>query len=354
VRIPSGRWRALLFAIALVVICIPRFDRTDIGIDSLTTLGESAASRQGDARHYVALVRYFRGEPVRHELRAPFSHRPLAPWLASRLPFRPLTSLDLVNVGALIACLAFLSATLTRLRARPRTLAIGQALFVFSFPTFYYGSIGYVDPVLLCALAATLHLLLVRRRGLAFLVFVLGCGVKESMFLMAPVLVADAWRSPRARRRLAIGRALAAVLAGCALLVVLGCALPDPTHGIQLASLEKLLMNVRRTQAWASLLLSFGAPGLLGLGLALRPARRRAVRRHPHGLPLVAGAASAVCLALYAFPAAYADGRFIWMMYPFVIPLVAIMMDENAVTVRDAEGAAALSRGEPRGRPGRA
>ena len=82
----------------MAVILFPRFDRLDrFGIDQYITSGKAATEVLADAEKYIAYVLYFRGEVGQEALKSPWAYRPLPTFLASLLPLKPMTAINLVN-----------------------------------------------------------------------------------------------------------------------------------------------------------------------------------------------------------------------------------------------------------------
>ena len=130
--------------VLLVLICLPRFDRRDLGlIGGLTTDGKAATEQLYDASYYVEYLELFRGIPAKSH-KSPFIYRPLVPFLGSLLPFKPMTSINIVNLAFLFIGCALSHLTLLFVGCR-RNLSFRTALRGF-FPVFYYGTIGLVDP----------------------------------------------------------------------------------------------------------------------------------------------------------------------------------------------------------------
>jgi len=308
-------FRQLILSLALVLVCLPRFNRADLGL-SLTGGGVPATANLSDVANYLAQVDYYRGLPPSDLLVSPFADRVLAPWLAARLPLPAMTALNVVNVAALIAALAFIDATLGLLGTGTRGRWLGGALFVFAFPTFYYGAIGLVDPVLIGFLAAAVYFMLAGRAWL-FVALLLGGLTRETVVIMIPVLIAHFLCCTGRGRRdaawllLGIGAAAGGVLLARVL---------SPTAAGEgyawLPDWERFLRNAARPRAWGGLLLTLGLPTALA---AWAVARRRPPPRWMW--PLMTGWLG--CLALFAFAlfTAYADGRFVWPAVVFAIPI---------------------------------
>lgn len=88
---------ALLLLALIVPVSLPRFNRNDWLIGDVTG-GETLLDN--DVGHYVSVVEIYRGDPPLLQPDAPFTYRPLAPWLASFLPLLALTALNVVNLLA--------------------------------------------------------------------------------------------------------------------------------------------------------------------------------------------------------------------------------------------------------------
>ncbi len=302
-------WGPTILLLGLVIVCWPRFN-LDTG---------------GDQRHYAEVVRYLRGQTDASTLSAPFAYRLAAPLLAHRLPLEPMTALNIINVLALGFTTLLIHRTVLRLPRSTQAAFIAAALFVFSFPTFYYGSIGYVDPVLIVFLALFVLGCCNRNHRLVAVAFLLGCWAKESMLLTIPAYVAFASSHPgfTRARRLILSCAVPAIGSG----MVLGMRWLIPVHQnlSHAPSLQIVMSNAERPRAWLSILLSMGIPcWVLSVLLCLKSGRRR-LFGHPAGLALGLGALGVVLLLASAFCAAYVDGRPVWLVYPFALPMIAIM-----------------------------
>lgn len=145
----------------------------------------------------------------------PFTYRPLVPWLASLLPFSPITGINFLNQLFLIVGLIFLYGILSQLGFKPGLRLLGCSLYVFSFPTFYYGTIGYVDPVAIGILTAGTWLIVTERWVLLAPVMVVGMAVKETLFLLLPIAIVVLVARSRKRRILLATLLTLLVLAAC-------------------------------------------------------------------------------------------------------------------------------------------
>jgi hypothetical protein len=315
----TQRLWVFVLVVGLLLVCLPRFNRQDLGL-ALTPGGRPANEVMGDAVQYMGLIQHFRGQTPDQPLRAPFAHRPLAPFLASFLPFDPLTALNLINLAALLLAMFFIYRALAVLGMSTNRRLLGCGLFVFAFPTFYYGTIGFVDPVLIGFLSAATFFLLSEQWVLLLISLGLGALARETMLLFLLVLITHfifckgaGWRGWRQALYLFLALAimLLALYLARALSPVQGAAVP------WYPSLERFLRNAGRVRSWLGLILTLGVPGWIAMAALLRRWRR---------LPRPYYALAAGFLTFLAvFPAvmfvAYADGRFVWPSVIFAIPI---------------------------------
>jgi hypothetical protein len=311
-------WLTLL-GLSLILICTPRFNRRDIGIQELTTSSGTSLEDVSDAPHYIALVHHFRGEKPGRELRAPFADRVLVPLIAAMLPLAPMTAINVINLCALIIALLLLNKILQYMHLSMPLRIVGCALFIFSFPTFYYSTVGYVDPVLLCFVVAGVNSLMKDKFARTVAITVVGLFAKETVVVLLPVLAARLFTQPVSWRRRALVLLAAAVLVSCAYYLI---RLIGPSQGAQMSLPAPIHFesNISRLRMWLSLSFSAGLPAVLCVALIGRNLHR--LRHAFLGVGFLwIGCASVLLLWCYSLFTAYADGRIIWTMSPFTIPL---------------------------------
>ena len=314
----------MLFAILLILIIVPRFNHRHLLGDPVE-LSKNDVSL-GDSRYYVAYTEYFRGERTTYQLKQPFTFRPMVPFLASLLPFKPMTAINVINIGMLLISLAFLMATIQTLGFSFPYVVVGCALFVISFPTFYYGTIGYVEPGVLALLFAGMYGLERKRWWVFFAAVVLGILAKETIVLLLPVLVTAAMTSPSDRKRLCWYTVVFIVIyIGGTVLVRVNA--PGGGTYVWIPSWDHFINNVIRSHAWISPVLSYGLPALVIVAGVIGYGRKRSFRVVVWRYRCyVAGAAASLALFVYSITAAYADGRYMWLSYPFTVPLALAVL----------------------------
>jgi hypothetical protein len=319
--------RVLALSALLVLVCIPRFNMWDPGPLRAMTAAARTATEFGhpiDVEGYARLVRYLRGEVEAGALIAPFCHRPLGPGLAAALPAAPITAINLVNLASLIAALWLLDAITGLVAPGPRARWLAGLMFVVSFPAFYYGTIGFVDPVALATASLVLWLML-KGASMAVLVPALALAVlaKETNAALAVLpfgaaLARGSVVRPGGARRVAILMA-----AGVGTFLLVQALMPTPGQDVRpLPKLAVAIDNLSRPRTYVTLMLTMAIPAALAV-LAVRTGRARAVMPREGLAVLLTGATLAALLYAAAIFAAYTDGRMTWMAYPFVIPIAA-------------------------------
>lgn len=259
-----------------------------------------------DSQAYFDTARYLRGELDKSQLRAPFPYRILVPAMAAGLPgdlrntFAALNWL-LMTAAASLCVAAVLRAGLGSKRA----LAAGLLMLV-SLPTAWYAPYLLVDPGSVCARAAFVLALLCGQPWLAALAGLAGTAVREENILLLAWLLAV--------RRIAFLPGLAALAVAGAWIIALRwwllAGLPGYTWE---PSWWSFTHNLKDVKAMASVVLT---------SLVVVPLAVGAWRRAPPALaPLRSLLVLMALPPLYAMLCVRIDGRAVWGLYPFLIPL---------------------------------
>lgn len=176
--------KLILLLILLNIIALPRFNWRDLP----QPLNQFVGEKPFDVIQYEKYVEFFRGtKNVANELEGPFSYRPLVPLLASVLPFKPNTSINLINLFFLTLGLIYHLRLLRLFGFIENQIIIGALLFILSFPMFYYATSGYIDGSLVGILTVSAYYLFADKYSLFIVIFVLGILVKETIIILLPV-----------------------------------------------------------------------------------------------------------------------------------------------------------------------
>lgn len=289
-------WRALhwgvLFALlagAALLLMLPHWGRT-----------------VEDSLAYFNTARYLRGEAAFGELRAPFPYRLLIPALAAYLPGDLRNTFAAVNWIAVSVAAGGLSWIVARVGGSRQQVIFAGLLLVFSVPTFWYASYLLTDPGALCARTLFVLGVITGQPWLAVGAALAATAIREENILLLVWLLVF--------RRVGIAAGVAALAAAAGwLLLVRWWLLPGLPSYLWVPSLGTV---------WAALhdvrtLLSVASAAVIVLPLAALGWKRIP----PSLAPLK------TMLLLMALPPTYAalsvrvDGRAIWSLYPFLIPL---------------------------------
>lgn len=304
---------AILLILILMAVCIPRFNRSEtflnkIGIDA----GQTQEGRN-DSVQYVLLLKHFRGEDILSETEMPFRRRILAPAIASVLPFDPMTSLNVLNIAALIISMWILWLILKTQRSNYWSRVLGCLMFAFSFPVFWYGAIGYIEPFLLCLVMAGVYFIITEKWLLVMIVVFLGTLTKLSVIVLFPPIVA-ALIITKAHREKWFTILTCSISALC-LAYFLSRTIMLTEHGYDwIKHSGVFLYNISRPRSVLSNILTFGIPGFLSLFMLKNIDMKR------DGI-FISGLIGVLLLTFAHFFTSYADGRTIWLSYPFTIPM---------------------------------
>jgi len=309
---------ALILAVALV--SFPRFDRQDLGpIKNFTGKIEGMQS-YGDAVYYMSYVDYFRGDSSIEKVDLPFRYRPLVPFLASLLPVQSaMTALNVVNLAALYVTILFLFLFLNDLGFDFKYRVTGCFMYAVSFPVFYMSTTGYLEACAMCALTVGTYLALKEKWLQLAAVIAAGVLIKEVIALVIPVAIACMWTAGYGRAKL-WSRSLLLVLAFVVTTAVIKAVFRATGDFYWIPGISTLFDNLR-VRAMLSLLLSFGLPGAISILFIARLRIMAAVIQRRFYLPMLAGMLFTALLVIYSMLTAYTDGRFVWPMTIYTIPM---------------------------------
>jgi hypothetical protein len=281
-----------------------------------------------DSQAYFDTARYLRGELSKEALRAPFPYRILVPAIAAGLPGDLRNGFAMLNWALVTAAAALSTGAVLRAGLGSKRAVAAGLLMLLSLPTVWYAPYLLVDPGSVCARAAFVLAVLSGQPWLAALAGLAGTAVREENILLLVWLVA--------MRRIGLAPGLAVLAAAGAWIVALRwwllAGLPGYTWE---PSWWSFTHNLKDLRSMASVCLS----ALVVLPLALA-----AWRKAPPALGQFRS-----LLLLMALPPLYAalcvriDGRAVWGLYPFLVPL-AVSLGAGRRLKAVAGGAAARER----------
>ncbi len=327
----------IILTVLLILITIPRFNRQDLLVERFTGHdGITFQSDQGviydnlseDVQQYLWLVRYFREPNAEHknELYAPFSYRILTPFIASLLPYDEMTSLNLVNILFLIGTLLLLDSLMRQLRCNQKSRSTALMIFIFSFPTFYYSTIGYIDPGLIFFLTLGTWVLFTEKWILFPLVILLGIMMKEGIVMLLPLAFMVAYF--HSARNKVMGIVFLSILIYITTSYWVRIHFIQDSGYIWMPSYKVALLNLTRFRAIFSLLVSWGIPGVFFLIFMIMSFAERKYDRDKKHQILIIGSLISLAYCVYGIFSVYADGRLLWPAYVFWIPMIAVLLDK--------------------------
>jgi hypothetical protein len=312
---------------SVVIMVFPRFNGNDIALIR-PFVGLQQGVHSPDVQNYIHFTEYFKGVLPIDSVEKPFSYRPAVPFLASLFPVDSLLGIVIVNVLASVISIVCIFLLLKHHRFEFGLCIIGCLLFAISFPLMYYSSAGYIDASAICVICSIVVATVYRRYFYLPFLFIVGALVKEVTIISLSFVLIHIYnynkKSKFIKMLLPVG--LSVAVYGITSYIV------RTNFGVGISYLWKptifsIQENIARPKTYLSFLLTFGVVGLFGVAQLINDARRRnrAVRlreffRNYQYTPHMAGILSSFALSLFAFISAYADGRFFWTAYPFLIP----------------------------------
>lgn len=328
-----------VFALVLLAVLYPRFNREDKGeisnfskkshyefIDSNTK--EKISSIAPDIVNYLYMVQYFRGETIRYALEPPYIYRWATPFFASFLPFKPMTAINVINIIGLLIGLWALSQLLSDMHLSPYVQAVGLGLYTVNFPVLYYGSIGFVDSSLQGLLMLGVYAISRRKFALFSITLLIGFLSKETMIFIVPVAILYIYSTKNSKSDYWWIILWISIVCTLWLMVRYNNPFLQSSNYIWQPESFRLSGNLSRYRGWIAVLLSCGI--VIPLAFAgIRSLRHIASADGLFLKSLILGVWGGIILTIYAFFAAYLDGRHLWIAYPFAIPLACFYLQNK-------------------------
>lgn len=329
-----------ILLVSFVIIVYPRFNGNDIGLIKPFVGGQEGV-RSPDVQNYINYTNYFHGTLPIDSLEAPFSYRPAVPFLASLLPLPPLTAVVMVNILASLISVVCIYYLLTHHGFHHGLCMIGCLLFIVSFPLMYYSSAGYIDASAICVITTITTAAVTSRYAILPLLFVIGALVKEVTIISFPLVIVYVFYQ---RKQIGHGKAAVILCLSIAAFLLTSFLVRSQMtigHGyLWKPSMQSIQENLVRPKTYISFLLTLGIVGFAGFAQIFYDLKSRVgvplrtfVSEYQY-TPYLAGISASFALSLYAVVSAYADGRFVWTSYPFLIPL-AVKFIERKYLNRD-------------------
>lgn len=298
--------RKLIFtAVLFLLITLPRFNRNSFIVERPLN----------DALYFKAYVEYFRGETPSYYIRPASNWRMLVPAAASVLPFDPLTAINITNLLCLAVSVYVLYKSMRLLSIHESLGWLGCWLFIFSFPTFYYTTIGYVDPGVMLFISMAVYFTLAQQPLLLVLSFILGALAKETIIIALPFTLVYTWYHHK--QKALLWTTLIAIIYLVENYLIRQYAYVTPGErnpSFWGLSADAVWMNAKRLNSYLAPLLSFGIPGAAFLWINKRAGWIQ-VKQSPLIMATWALLLGVLLVFITTVIATYCDGRMIWHAY---------------------------------------
>lgn len=321
----------LVLALVIAMVSVVRWNRQDIFIRSYVggddkKLGEKVGydvEMSIDSYNYLQYVNYYKGKNVESEVSKPYSFRFFVPLIASLLPFDSFTSLNIINLSTEILGLIYLMKILSLIGFRQKTIFITSLVYSFSFPVFYYGVVGLLDAPAIFLIIMGIYYTFKKQILPLAIIFIFGAMVNEKVILLLPFYFFFNYKENGLKKSLTYSLMLFIFFAITTFLVRKLTINSDSTFLWEI-SFNSLIYNLGRVRTYISLILTGGIPIIL-----LILSWRSIDFRSSYHYALIIGVALVFLMILYSLTAAYTDGRFMWYIYPFALPLGAMYIEKK-------------------------
>lgn len=271
-----------------------------------------------DSKYFKAYVEYFKGQIPSEAIRPATNWRFLVPLIASQLPFSASTSINLINAIFLGLSLIIFFKTQQSLNVASKLNWKSIWLFIISFPTFYYATIGYIDASLFLFIAVSIYATLNKNAWLFTFAILVGLCVKETMVIASPFYLVYHFNK---NRKNAIATTLFTAILVVILLLIIKQFAPVTDlvtkNNFWKFSFKNAEVNFYRFNTWVSFIASFGAIGV-AIILNYKKVYEKLISNH---LTLACLACFGLGILLYALSyfSTIADGRIIWLTYFYML-----------------------------------
>ena len=309
--VTKDRYTLGLFLVAAILVCLVRFNGNQFFVQQ----------EPYDAKYFNAYVNFFRGETIVVPIRPISNWRLLLPLVASFLPFSAATSLNLVNLFCVIGTLLIIRKTFSDLQISTQNQWFALGLYIFSFPTFYYSCISYVDPGSIFFLAIGIYSVLKNNGLLLTFAMVFGLLAKETIVLLIPFAFTYAVLNRNWKQAI-----LVILLFGLYFLEYHAIKLYAPLSANEnqfkswQISNQAAWNNLARWHTGASFILSFGLIGFLVFYQLFHS--KKLILTNTLAIASLTGILSTFALYAYSYITTVADGRIIWHAYFFFLLLI--------------------------------
>ncbi|WP_348692730.1 hypothetical protein [Duganella fentianensis] len=259
-----------------------------------------------DSLAYFNTSRFLRGEIQFSELRAPFPYRLLIPAVAAYIPGDLRNVFASVNWVSISISSVFLAYSVNKVGGNCKQVICAGLLLIISVPTFWYGSYLLTDPGAICARTIFVVGILTGQPWLSLFSGLIATAIREENILLLVWLLVF-------QRKMFIFNIGAIAVAVAWLIYVRWYFFAGLPSYVWVPSLNTILAVMHDTRAVLSILsAAIVVVPLLILGFKHIPSELNSLKS------LIILMSTPI---LYAALSVRVDGRAIWSLYPFMIPI---------------------------------
>ncbi|MBP9187694.1 MAG: hypothetical protein KBG11_11395 [Bacteroidia bacterium] len=280
-----------------------------------------------DARYFIAYVEYFRGDVPSDVIRPASNWRLLVPLVASVLPLSPLSAINVTNQLLLLLSLVILYQSMLLVGINKGYVWLGLMLFILSFPTFYYTTIGYIDPGVMFFVSICIYAVLAQKVAMLILGFTIGFLAKEAIVVVIPFAVVYQFMQGKPKKAIGLAILLTVLYVALSYLVrQYAYITPGEKNNLfWVANSSNILLNINRINSLLAPILSLGLVGFL-YALSIK---YQTIIKSPLQLATLALVVTAIAMYAFAFITTFADGRPFWLAYYPMIIVGMIWLQEQ-------------------------
>lgn len=280
-----------------------------------------------DARYFIAYVEYFRGDVLSDVIRPASNWRLLVPLVASVLPLSPLSAINVTNQLLLLLSLVILYQSMLLVGINKGYVWLGLMLFILSFPTFYYTTIGYIDPGVMFFVSICIYAVLAQKVAMLILGFTIGFLAKEAIVVVIPFAVVYQFMQGKPKKAIGLAILLTVLYVALSYLVrQYAYITPGEKNNLfWVANSSNILLNINRINSLLAPILSLGLVGFL-YALTIK---YQTIIKSPLQLATLALVVTAIAMYAFAFITTFADGRPFWLAYYPMIIVGMIWLQEQ-------------------------
>lgn len=307
-------WNFLCF-VFLILVVTPRFDQQNLGpVKKLAGNAGHLGEYSYDVFAYIESIKYFRGEESNPT--TPFSYRTLPCYLASFLPFKEITSLNIINVFSLLLTLILIQLILKIYHFKKGVIIISELIYIFSFPVFYFGTSGHSDPIAILLIFLGVYSIAKKNFLISLIIVFISAFAKEICVILMPFYF------------LHNGINIKSFLRSLLMFLVFIIGTYFTRNIIEIGDnytwiyeWETMISNLKRSRTYLSFILAYFIYGPLVLTYLFK------YKTNQFKSYLISNFI-ALSIYIYAIIAAYPDSRFVWISYPFSLVLAAHVINQ--------------------------